>query len=745
MLLSTVERLWMRGSSLLVAACLLTATSTKAQQQDRSWSDYGGGPDNNHFYEGDQITRSNVDQLEVAWTYPTGDAGGYQYNPLVAGGMMYVYARNNSIVALDAATGEEVWIHEGLQGITRRGLNYWESEDGAEKRLFFVLSNTLQAIDAETGESITSFGENGFVDLRQGLRREPQAVVRIQSNNPGKIFEDLLIMGSATGESYLSPPGDLRAFDVRTGDLVWQFNTIPLPGEPGYDTWPEGAHTYIGGANTWGELTVDEGRGIAYFPTGSATYDFYGGDRPGENLYANCLLALDARTGELLWYQQLVHHDLWDYDPTSGPQLVTVERNGDVIDAVAQATKHGYLYVYDRMTGEPVFPIEERPFPASDVPDEEAWPTQPIPALSPFGRLTYTAEDINPYLPEDDQEELAEMIEGAANEGLYTPPAAGRVTVQMPGNRGGNNWGMTSTNPEAGIVYVSNLDAPAFLELDSRTLSERSEDSRGPSGSAVYERNCEACHGEDGEGIGTIPALTNVVSRLGVKQVQYVISNGQGQMPPIPLEEQEFARVLIYLESLDEDGEDDRAEALPDPPAGPVVASGGAPAAREFVASVRQEAPPSYGRHEGPPYPEGIDAPEDRYYTDYHVTVRAISPPWTTYTAYDLNTGRIKWQIPIGEDPDMVERGIRNSGVMQEQKAPIVTSTGLLLAATTDGHLRALDAETGSELWKTELPGIPGSFPAVYEIDGRPYVAVSASRASNEGGDPSYVVFTLPE
>lgn len=743
MLFSTVAHVCTRGASLLTVLIILGASSAAAQHRD--WPDYGGGPDNNRYYPGDQITKDNVNELEVAWIYTTKDEGGYQFNPLIVDGKMFVYGRNNSIIALDAATGEEIWIHKDLQGITRRGLNYWESEDGSEKRIFFTLHETIQAIDAETGQSILSFGENGFVDLRQGLRRDP-ATVESSSNNPGKVFEDLLILGSAPGESYVSPPGDPRAFNVRTGELVWQFHTIPLPGEFGYDTWPEGAHTYVGGANTWGELTVDAERGIAYFPLGSATYDFYGGDRHGMNLFANSLLALDARTGERLWHQQLVHHDLWDYDPTSGPQLLTVERDGEKIDAVAQATKHGYLYVFDRVTGEPVFPVEEKPFPASDVPGEQAWPTQPIPTLPPFGRLTYTEEDINPYLPEDEQQELREMLATAANQGLYTPPAAGRVTVQIPGNRGGNNWGMSSTNPLDGIVYVSNLDAPAFLELDTTTLTERSRGGRGRGGSAVYEQYCEACHGENGEGTGTIPALTDVVSRLGMEQVQYVIRNGQGQMPVIPLEDDEMNSILRYLAFLSDQNENgDAAEELPQAAEGPVVASGGVAAAAEYAAQMEQANTQRFGRHEGPAYPEGIPGVENRYYTDYNVTTRAIKPPWTTYTAYDLNEGTIKWQIPIGEDPDMVERGIRNTGIMQEQKAPLVTSTGVLLAATTDGHLRAIDADDGTEIWKTQIPGIPGSFPSIYEIDGRPYIVVPASRRGNGDGEPSYVVFRLPE
>jgi quinoprotein glucose dehydrogenase len=727
-------------------AFALTSTAAHAQEQDRWWPDYGGGIANSHYYDGDRITPSNVDQLEIAWTYPTRDNGGYQFNPLVVNGVMYVLARNHSLVALDVRTGEEIWIHEGLPNITRRGITYWESDDGTDRRLIFTLDNTIQQVDAATGESIISFGNNGYVDLRAGLRREHHEIYNIQSRTPGKVFEDLLILGSTTGEGFLSPPGDIRAFDVLTGELVWQFHTISHPGEFGYETWPPGAWQYAGAANVWGEITIDAERGIAYFPVGSATYDFYGADRHGKNLFANTLLALDARTGERLWHFQHVHHDLWDYDPTSAPQLVTVRRNGRTIDAVAQATKQGYLYVFDRMTGEPVFPIEERPMPQSTVPGEETWPTQPIPDLPPFGRLTFTVEDINPYLPEEERAQITETVRNAVNEGYYTPPALGRPSVQMPGNRGGSNWGTTSAHPSEGLVYVMNSDAPALLELNPRP--ER-RDPGVYGGGEVYEMYCMACHGEGGEGGGAVPSLTDVMDRLGAEQVQHVILNGQGQMPGFALEDDEFEALLDFLSDLD--GGDDEgvpvAEAAEQPErlGGPVVASGGAPAAREFLETMPRGRPPGWSYHEGPPYPAALDTPSERYYSDYNVRQNIISPPWSTMVAYDLNEGTIKWQIPIGEEPEMVARGIRNTGLRGDQRAPIVTSTGLLLVATGDGYFRAIDAEDGAERWKTKLPGTPGIFPSVYELDGQPYIVVPAARGAQEGGEPSYVVFTLPE
>ncbi|MPZ20371.1 MAG: PQQ-binding-like beta-propeller repeat protein [Luteitalea sp.] len=393
-----------------------------AAAQHVTWSDYGGGSDSSKYVALGQITKANVDQLEVAWTYPTGDNNSYQFNPLIVDNVMYVLAKNNSLVALDATTGKEIWIHGRLRGIARRGINYWESADRRDRRLIFQMNNFLQAIDADTGKSILTFGTNGLVDLREGLGRDPETLTRAQSNTPGRIFEDLLLMGSATGEGYFSTPGHLRAYDVRTGKIVWTFHTIPQPGGLGYDTWPKDAWRYAGGANTWGEMSIDTERGIAYFPTGSPTYDFYGADRRGANLFGNSLLALDARTGKRLWHFQTVHHDIWDYDNTSAPQLVTVRRQDKTIDAVAMATKQGFLFVFDRVTGTPVWPIEERPVPPSNMPGEEAWPTQPFPtAPPPYARQILTPDAITPYLltPKEHAEWKARIAR--ARTGLFTP------------------------------------------------------------------------------------------------------------------------------------------------------------------------------------------------------------------------------------------------------------------------------------------------------------------------------------
>src|SRR5262245_49678827 len=394
-----------RARTVLVFAALCAAGQPTISAQDyKSWKDYGGGADSSHFVDLDQITKANVETLEVAWIYPTGDERSYIFNPIVVDNVMYVLARDSSLVALEAATGKEIWIHGSLPGLTTRGISYWESRDRKDRRLIFAMNNYLQEIDARTGKSILTFGRNGLVDLREGLGRDVRSVVRIQPNNPGRVFDNLILLGSSTGESYLSPPGDIRAYDVITGKLSWTFHTIPHPGEPGYETWPKDAWKYSGGANTWGEITVDEKRGIAYFPTGSPTYDYYGADRIGSNLFANCLIALDARTGRRLWHFQMVHHDLWDYDATAAPQLITVRHDGRNVDAVSQSTKQGFLFVFDRVTGKPLWPIEEHAVPKSNMPFEHAWPTQPFPtAPPPFARQRMTVDDVNPYILTEDE------------------------------------------------------------------------------------------------------------------------------------------------------------------------------------------------------------------------------------------------------------------------------------------------------------------------------------------------------
>ena len=748
-----------RAALLMMCVAAIAAEHGHAQSGRTAWTDYGGGPDNARYFTLDQISKSTLSQLAVAWTYPTSDTISYVFNPVVADNVIYVLAKNNSLVALDATTGREIWIHEGLQGIAPRGINYWESKDRSDRRLLFQMNSYLQAIDARTGKSITTFGKDGAVNLREGLGRDPATIVKTQSSNPGKVFENLIILGSAPGENYMAPAGDLRAFDVVTGALVWQFHTIPHPGEFGYETWPPDAWKYIGGVNTWGEITVDPVRGIAYFPLGSPTYDFYGADRHGANLFGTSLLALNARTGKRLWHFQMVHHDLWDYDNVAAPQLTTVRRNGKTIDVVAQAGKTGFLYVFDRVTGEPLWPIEERRVPPSEIPGEAAWPTQPFPTAPPaFAPQKLTVDDINPYiLTPDERETWRTRIANARNEGLFTPPAL-KDTVSIPGAQGGANWGCTAADPAKGIVYVLSINVPSIYKLSTEApVPGGGGRAGGPAeiaqGRTLYEQKCQTCHSPDLRGSGNYPSLVDITTRMGPESLREVIVGGRPGMPSFnELGQSDLDALAAFLGSPNAAPGRGRGAGPGTPQtrtAGPVVASGGAPAGRAVP-------PGRAGGMIGPEYPPGVKVPEVRMYTGYGMNGTIIKPPYSTLTAYDLNTGAIKWQVPAGgDDARATKQGATDTGYISQRTGIVTTSTGLLFHAGGDGKLRVYDSETGRVLWTGQMPAGSRGIPAMYEANGRQFFVVNATSpivgpenaADQQGADTlnrAYVAFAVP-
>ena len=726
-----------------------------AGQNHKQWADYGGSPDSSHFVALDQINKSNVSQLQVAWVYPTEDNHAYLFNPLIAGNVMYVLAKNSSLVALNAATGKELWIHEKLPGLSTRGIAYWESKDHTDQRLIFAMNDYLEEIDARTGKSILTFGKRGLVDLKEDLGRDPRTINRIQTDTPGRVFEDLILLGSTPGEAYLAPPGDIRAYNVVTGKMVWIFHTVPHPGEVGYETWPKDAWKYTGGTNTWGEITLDEMRAIAYFPTGSPTYDYYGADRIGANLFANTLLALDARTGKRLWHFQTVHHDLWDYDLTAAPQLLTVKHDGKLVDIVAQSSKQGFLYVFDRVTGTPLWPMEERPVPESLMPGEQAWPTQPFPtAPPPFARQKITAGDVNPYiLAPVERAAWSDRIASMRNEGLFTPPDV-KETISLPGARGGSNWGSGAANPSKGLMYLNTQDWPTIYKLSLEDpLGKLATKSSGAK--AVYEARCQACHGVNGVRSGSgPPSLAAIQSRVAFDSFRRTVRAGRGEMPAFADVDDATARRLFdYLGSLSpgEPAPVDKAT-----PRGPVVASGGAPGGL----TPRQNDGKQYTPLGGAAYPPGTQTPRVRYYTNwglYPDQPFVIGPPWSSVVAYDLNSGTIKWKVPLGQDAEAAAEGAHDTGAfMAEHHGMIVTSAGLIFIAASDGKLYALDEDTGKVLWSIVLPAGSEGIPAMYEVGGRQYLVVSASSSINSGGGHAgsvrvqttgpkgYVAFALP-
>jgi quinoprotein glucose dehydrogenase len=715
------------GIALAVLAGFLVlraqSSNSDAQTPYTAWSHYGGSADSLQYSALDQVNKKNVSQLKQMWFYPVpGPSERFGFSPLIVGDMMYVLGKDNTLVALDAATGKEIWSHQVDGNPTSRGINYWQSKDGSDRRLLFGAKGSLQAIDARTGKAILSFGDNGMVNMREGDFRPLGG----PSGTPGRIFDNLIILGSNTGEGYNASLGDIRAYDVRTGKLVWTFHTIPRPGEPGYETWPKDAYKNVGAvgaANTWGGISVDEKRGIVYLPTGSASYDFYGGERLGNDLYADCLLALNARSGKLLWYFQAVHHDLWDYDLTTSPKLLTVRHDGKMVDVVAEATKFGFLYVFDRVTGKPLWPIEERPVPQTDVPGEKTSPTQPFPTYPPpFARQSFTAKDINPYIDPKDKERLQDILAHARNEGLFTPPAM-HNTIDMPGELGGSNWGGAAADPETGWMYVRSIDAPTMHVLSNSPQVNLIEGGTpAQHGHQLYMQTCITCHGENRTGI--IPP-----KELGDKAFRELLANGNGQMPAFTLKEEEIKDIAAYLN-------DPAAGALP-----------------ESSRSVQR------GSNEA-------QTGRQRFFTPYGTLdaengLPAIGPPWSQITAYDLNTGKIQWQVPLGSVTSLAALGIKNTGSYHPTRNGLVVTAGglLLVGSWSERMLRAYDKDTGKVLWEQQLPSNPEGIPAVFELNGREYIAFTARTGrvfdniykdsiAWEKGDPQaqgYYVFALPQ
>jgi len=465
-LIATVAIVASVAAALVFVAVAVPVAQQKGKPKFNTWRQYLGSADSSQYSSLDQINKNNVAKLELAWTFPVGDARTYRFNPIVVDNVMYTLAKNMALVALDAATGREIWTHPNQGAIGDRGINYWESADRKDRRLLFINAGFLTAVDASTGNTIETFGDKGKVDLRIGLNRDVTGVRPLQTGNPGRVFDNLIILSlPAGGANYISNPGDTHAYDVRTGKLVWTFHSVPEKGEVGAETWPEAALATGGGVHNWSELTIDEARGIAYIPFGTARFDFYGGNRIGDNLFGNSLVALDARTGKRLWHFQAVHHDLWDYDFPQAPKLLTVRNNGRNVDVIAQASKQGFLFVFDRVTGKPLWPIEEKPVPQTDVPGEKTSPTQPIPTVPPpFARQSFTEKDINPYLSAEDQAQVREMLKTVRNEGVYTPPSL-RGSISMPGHNGGANWGSSAVNPTKGTFYIVSKELPTLDQL----------------------------------------------------------------------------------------------------------------------------------------------------------------------------------------------------------------------------------------------------------------------------------------
>ena len=741
------QKILMVAGSLVLATMLLSLYSgSESKPGQASWWHYGGSPEQSKYFDAEQINKSNVQQLTMAWMYPTADSNSYFFSPVIVDTIMYVMGKGNSLIALHAFTGKKIGIYANLFVLTRRGLNYWQSKDGKDRRLIFTLNNSLQAIDALSGKTILSFGDSGYVDMRVGLNREPSSIRRMQAMMPGVIYDDLVIMGSAPGEGYFSAPGYIRAYNVVTGKLEWTFHTIPLPGEFGYDTWPKDAYKYVGGVNVWSEMTVDTKRGIVFLPLGSPTYDYYGADRLGANLFGNCLVALDAKTGKRLWHYQTIHHDLWDYDLSPAPQLITINRNGQRIDAVSIATKHGYVFVFDRVTGQPLYPIEEKAFHETNMPGDKAWPTQPISSLPDFTRHALTKETLNPYFSDEVKKQWLKRLE-AAKSGLFIPPSDKYELIAVPGALGGANYGNTASNPDKGIMYIMAQEYASIYKLNKvRAIQNTLSEADLNKVKGVYTASCQPCHGADMKGMSG-PNILNVGQRMQYDDFKNVITNGRGIMPGlVHIDEQTLLALYRYMGGspmrfnfMGGRGNSNRM------PEGPVVASGGA----KIKPDATTGAPMS-------DYPEGVEHPEERYSTDYGTEWPGLlSPPWSYLLAYDLNKGTILWKKPFGQDSAFVQ-GDQTKGAPSGalRKGMIITKSGLVFATGKGGKVYAYDADNGNTLWETTLSYETNAQPSMYMINGRQYLVINATSnftrdSYNHSVKPGalprgYVVYALP-
>jgi quinoprotein glucose dehydrogenase len=699
------------------ALCMITSSSAvepksanvkhaAAKSDQVDWPVYGG-TDNIHYSSLNQINTKNVSELREVWRYDTAEEGGLETSPIVIDGVLYAYTPTQKVIALNAATGELIWKFTpsgaAVPSRAERGLSYWK--EGSDKRILAGVANFVYEIDATTGKLIPSFGRDGRIDLRENLRGDPK-LQSVSITSPGVIYKDLIILGDATPEQLPAPPGDIRAYDVRTGKLRWIFHTIPHPGEFGYDTWPKNAWTYSGAANNWCGMTLDESRGIVYVPTGSAATDWYGADRVGDNLFANTLIALNAETGKRIWHFQGVRHDLWDRDFPAPPALVTVLRNGKQVPAVAQISKQGFLFLFNRVDGTPLFPIEYRKFPASTVPGEVAATTQPVPTKpAPFARQKLTEDLLTTRTPEAHEWAL-NQFKTMVSEGQFVPNQVGKQTVLFPGYDGGGEWGGPAFDPQTNIIYINSNDVGLTNALVPHVA--------GSGGRPIYQSQCSACHGADLKGTPPVfPSLTDIKDKMNSEQIAEVVQHGKGRMPGFPnLSVNQLNRLIEYLRNTD-----------------------------SMEPNASSVATPETARHrtyDTTGYKKFLD-PEG---------YPANATPWGTLNAINLNTGEYLWKITLGQYPELVAKGLPDTG-SENYGGPVVTAGGLLFIGATvrDRKFRAFDKATGKLLWETLLPLSANATPATYRVNGRQYVVIAAGGdrdpATAKGG--VYVAFALPK
>lgn len=716
--------------SLVVIIFFFFASCSKPQKKYNSWENYGGNKENNHYSSLSQIDTNNVNQLRPAWIFNTGDADTAKYsqiqcNPIIIDSVMYFTSPTLKLYAVHAGTGKEIWqfnpdsmfrnnqfMHFILNN--NRGVTYW-SDGQNDKRILYVASSYIHCLDATNGQLVKSFGDSGLVDLHNDLGREAGDLF-VTATSPGIIYKDLYILGSRVDEGAAAAPGHIRAYDVRTGKLRWIFHTIPQPGQVGYETWEDAeAYKHIGGANSWSGLTLDEKRGIVFAPTGSASYDFYGGKRKGQNLFANCLLALDAETGKRKWHFQFIHHDLWDWDVPTPPVLVTVKKDGKKIDAVAQLTKHGMLWLFERETGKPLYSINEIAVDTvSELIGEKVSPTQPIPTFSkPFVRQTFTANDINLYLPDTSIAKIKKELEGYRYGKMFIPPGK-KPHVEFPGFDGGAEWGGPAYDPETNVLYVNaNEIGWVVTMVDVKNELTTIKENYGQAGLRLYQKYCISCHGADRKGTGNFPTLINLQARYRDADIVSLLSTGRRMMPSFNyISKEEKDAITSYILEIKENE------------------------LKEFI-----RPPQPQDEYRSVPY---VMAGYNKFLSPEGYP--AIAPPWGTLTAIDLNSGEHIWKTTLGEYPELKAKGIPPTGT-ENYGGPVVTAGGVLfIAAARDSKIRAFNKYNGKLLWEYDLPAAGFATPSVYEVNGKQFlvIACGGGKLKTKSGD-AYVAFALPD
>ncbi|MEP7251618.1 MAG: PQQ-binding-like beta-propeller repeat protein [Ginsengibacter sp.] len=706
-------------------AFLVLCIGCQSKDGYTTWSNYKGSPGSIQYSSLTQIDTSNVKDLQIAWEYHSGGAdtihqSQIQCNPIIVNGVLYGTNPELKLFAIDASTGKEKWMFNPFDSLDSnkrtffnmnncRGVSYW-SDGKDDKRIYYSAGSYLHSINAETGKPEMAFGDSGKIDLHTGLDRDV-ADLFVTATSPPAIYKDLVIACARVDEGQHAAPGHIRAFDARTGERKWIFHTIPFPGEFGYNTWDDkAAYKYIGGANPWSGFSLDVKRGILFASTGSASYDFYGGKRTGDNLFGNTMIAIDAATGKRIWHFQYIHHDVWDRDFSSAPALVTLHKEGKEIDAVAQTTKTGVVFVLDRETGKPIYDIIEKPVPdSSGLVGEKLSHTQPFPTLpAPFMRQTFSGADINPLLSPESYAEVKNRLASYKHGNMFNPPSL-QGTVVFPGLDGGGEWGGPSFDPQTGILYINANEMAWIIQAVDISNKVATNETNEIAGKRLYQTNCMGCHGPERKGSGNFPSLIGVEKKYTEQEFKALLETGRRMMPAFKqVNDNEREAIASFILNIDTSKSKPFHDVKADP---------------HFTVPYTITGYNKFLSKEG--YP-------------------ALAPPWGTLNAIDLNTGKFVWKIPLGNDTAFknaqTPTGTENYG------ASAVTAGGILfIGATKDGMFRAFNKRTGQLLWQTKLPSPAFATPAVYDLNGKEYVVIACGggKLGTRSGD-SYIAFALP-